>query len=222
MKKLSFLLLFLPSVLFSQTHFEISSNGGYSLGFHKIDYQQTGLYPLYKTIEVILPDLTFEDFIRVYKIRNYVHNPVFGVDGEIYNEKIPIFISVGVSTSPSTLQKPRYKGEIGIRKDVTINGLWTIQGKGSFMYVIDRGFGTSTIINSVGNDVARNSLKNFFVSAPIKQNGYLIYFGGLIYRNFGDFSIGSEFYYNLDVTYQLKRYARMSALGGNVKITFHI
>lgn len=222
MKKLFLFLFFFPSVLFSQTRFDLSLHGGNSFAIHNIDYRQTNLYYLYRTVEVIIPGLTFERFIQDYKIRNYAYNPVFGVDGEIWNEKIPVFISAGIGTSPSTLQKPRYKGELGIRKDFILNDSWTIQGKASFAYVIDRGFGTSTIINSVGNKVARNSLKNFFVSTPMKQTGSLIGFNCHVFRSFGDISIGAQVYYYLDVTYQLKRYARMNTLGSNIKVVFNL
>ena len=223
MKKLVFFLLFFPSVLFSQIHFDLGVDGGSAFVFHKTDYQQTSLYNLYRFVAISFnDDFTFDEFKEVYGVQSYCFNPVFGVDGEIWHEKIPLFISTGVSTSPSTLQKPMFKGEIGIRKDFFLNNGWTIQGKTSFLYVIDKGFGTATIVNSVKNDVARNELKKFFVSKPVKQSGSLIRFETGIYKSFNNFSVGAGIYYNQDVTEQLKRYARMNVLGISLQTIFNL
>lgn len=225
MKKLFFLLLFIPSFMVGQIRFDLSLDGGICFSDPQINYENTTLYSLYEFTALSFPNnsYSFEQFKTDYRIRDIFYNPVFGLNGEVWSEKIPLFVGTSISTSPSSLQKQRCRIYAGIRKNFYFAESWNIQLKASYGYVIDRGLGGKTLISSIGNDTARNLAESFFQSKVIPQDGYLLSFSPSILKNFGAFSVGLNGFYNLDLTDKLKRgNMRMNNFGLNVTGVFHL
>lgn len=228
MKKLFFLLLFIPSFMVGQIRFDLSLDGGICFSDPQIEYERTTLYNLYKSIEIFIPederaDYTFEKFKDVYNIKDVFNNPVFGVDGELWSEKIPLFIGTSISTSPSSLQKQRCRIFAGIKRNFYFGEDWKFQFKASYGYVIDRGLGTKTLISAIRNNDARRYAESFFKSQPVPQTGYLLSFSPSILKDFGDFSVGLNAFYNIDVTDRLKRSnMRMNNFGANIRMVMEL
>lgn len=208
-----------------QIRFDIGVDGGICFSNPQINYENTTLYSFYEFTALSFPNnsYSFEQFKTDYRIRNIFYNPVFGLNGEVWSEKIPLFVGTSISTSPSSLQKQRCRIYAGIRKNFYFAESWNIQLKASYGYVIDRGLGGKTLISSIGNDTARNLAESFFQSKVIPQDGYLLSFSPSILKNFGSFSVGLNGFYNLDLTDKLKRgNMRMNNFGLNVTGVFHL
>lgn len=228
MKKLFFLLLFIPSIMVGQIRFDIGVDGGICFSNPQINYENTTLYNLYEYVLLFIPedqkaDYTFERFKEVYNINDVFSNPVFGVDGEVWSEKFPLFIGTSISTSPSSLQKQRCRIFAGIKRNFYFGEDWKLQFKASYGYVIDRGLGTKTLISAIRNDDARRYAETFFKSKPVPQTGYLISFSPSILKDFGSFSVGLNCFYNLDTTDRLKNgVMRMNNFGTNIRIVMEL
>lgn len=208
-----------------QIRFDLSLDGGICFSDPQINYENTTLYSFYEFTALSFPNnsYSFEQFKTDYRIRDIFYNPVFGLNGEVWFEKIPLFIGTSISTSPSSLQKQRCRIFAGIKRNFYFAESWNIQLKASYGYVIDRGLGSKTLISSIGNDTARNLAESFFQSKVIPQDGYLLSFSPSILKNFGSFSVGLNGFYNLDLTDKLKRgNMRMNNFGLNVTGVFHL
>jgi hypothetical protein len=225
MKKLFIVFLFIPSIMVGQIKFDLGVDGGICFSNPQINYENTTLYNLYEFTALSFPNnsYSFEQFKGDYQIKDIFYNPVFGLNGEIWSEKIPLFIGTSISTSPSSLQKQRCRIFAGIKKNFYFAESWNIQLKASYGYVIDRGLGSKTLISSIGDDTERNLAESFFQSKVIPQDGYLLSFSPSILKNFGSFSVGLNGFYNLDLTDKLKRgNMRMNNFGLNVTGVFHL
>jgi hypothetical protein len=96
-----------------------------------------------------------------------------------------------------------------------------------YKFVVDNGFGSNTIVNSIGNKEARDLAATFFGSEePIGDNtGQLIMVRGGLGKDFGQYDrmrIGAEAYGELDLTDKLQRESRMTNIGAQLYLRFKI
>jgi hypothetical protein len=219
------------------TLFEVRENWNLSLGtnigvsrlYHRIDFERTPLLDYYNSI-VALPsipnDYTWEVFVEDIQLRNAITQPRFGFSGHLSYDGIPAFLNAEIGTSSSSYQKMYFAASLGLGKDFVSESGYYASFFGGYKVVFqDSGFGSETILASIGNDENRKYMNRFFapqlaVGAPRGDLATIrTGFGKYVGRD-SKSCIGVEIYGELDLTDETLRIARMNTLGINTYLRF--
>ena len=235
MKRVLLIILgFLPFVgTFGQRPNNLQLDAGLHLGgsvlFHNTNFRPTALGSLYETIALSFPpsEYTYEQFVEDYDIKSTVSTFRYSVSGSLSYKPFPFFVRADVGSSTSGYQKLCIAGTIGLQyssADQIHDFFW--KGSLGFKRVFrDTGFGSETMVNSIGNDLARSYIVTYFdpYQALGSQSGNLLSMN-LSVNKFIDFhhksNLGLEIYGELDLTNETVRQSRMTNVGLGFNFNF--
>lgn len=209
-------------------HLNASVNGGYSQLVHKTDFQSTPLEALYDFIQKVNPDLTWDQFLEAYEIKDRFWQPRMGFTAQLTYREWPIKVIGEAMTSSSAYTRASYAVTMGLGKDFYISdSTWYFSFLGGYKYVIrDFGFGSNTIVNSVGDRESREDLAQFFgpKGNPIgRPSGDMFSFHVGFARTldwYYRWSVGIDAFYELDLTDKLVRNSRMTTYGAQIFVRY--
>jgi len=227
---LAFFLFFLSAATAQNLKVSLGLNMGMSQIFHDTRFETTPLHDLYAFTAIShRPDeYTWEQFEKDYKIRTSFVQPRFGISAHFTYKDWPLLASVEAMSSPSSYQKMAYSMVIGIGKEFyTYDDDYFFNFLGGYKFVKDNGFGATTIVNSIGNDEAREYASTFFnPENPLgSKMGHLFTMRGSMGRELGAaklIRVGVEAYGELDLTAKTKRQSRMTNFGAHFFLRFKI
>jgi hypothetical protein len=207
----------------------ISMNGGYSMLDHNTDFQTTPMYNLYKYTTEFAPGLTWEDYKEISKLDDSFGQPRLGFKGQLTYRDWPVIIEGEAISSSSDYTKAAYAVTAGLGKYFYLaDSSIYFSFLGGYKYMVrDYGFGAKTLVNSIGNDFARNEASKFFgpEGAVGRPSGDLF----AIHVSFAKtldwyyrWSVGIEGYYEVDLTDKLVRSTRMTNYGANIFLRYRI
>lgn len=196
--------------------------------FHQIDFERTPLLDFYNSIKAAPShsDYTWDEFLADYELRETIKQPRFGFSAILTYGHIPAFIRGDFISSSSSYQKMSFSAMAGIGKDVVFGDDYFVSFKGGYKIVFhDGGFGSETIVNSIGNKEAQKYIERFFdpkqALGPSRGDMMSMRIG------FGKYlgadrktCLGMEVYGDLDLTNETLRIARMNAIGMGVYMNF--
>lgn len=225
-----FLLLFSISAIAQNLKVNLGLNVGMSQLFHDTRFETTPLHDLYAftAISHRPDDYSWEEFEKDYGIRTSFTQPRFGVSAHFTYKDWPLMASVEAMSSPSSYQKMAYGLILGIGKEFyTYDDDFFFTFLGGYKFVKDNGFGATTIVNSIGNDEAREYASTFFnPEEPLGTKiGNLFTLRGGLGREIGAAKIirvGVEAYGELDLTAKTKRQSRMTNYGAQFFLRFKV
>ena len=234
LKKISTLSLFLLLISITATAQNLKVNIGFNVGmsqlYHDTRFETTPLHDLYAftAISHRPDDYTWEEFQDDYQIRTSFNQPRFGISAHFTYKDWPVLASIEAMSSPSSYQKMAYGLILGLGKELyTYDDDFYFTFLGGYKFVKDNGFGATTIVNSIGNDEARDYASTFFnPEEPLGTNtGHLFTLRGGLGRELGEakiIRIGVEAYGELDLTAKTKRQSRMTNYGAQFFLRFKI
>jgi hypothetical protein len=234
LKKNSTLALFLLLFSLTTTAQNLKVNLGFNVGMsqllHDTRFETTPLHDLYSFTAIShRPDeYSWDEFEDDYKIRSSFVQPRFGISAHFTYKDWPLMASVEAMSSPSSYQKMAYGVILGIGKEFyTYDDDYYFSFLGGYKFVKDNGFGATTIVNSIGNDEAREYASTFFnPEEPLgTDKGHLFTLRGGFGREIGEakiIRIGMEGYGELDLTAKTKRQSRMTNFGAQFFLRFKL
>lgn len=201
-------------------HLQVGMNMGASRLYHNTNFQTSKLIPLYKTIEITHKDgYSWEQFEEDFGLRQAYNQPRFGFSGTLSYRNWPVCVIGELMSSPSSYTKTAYSVTVALGKnfDLGDSGFY-VTGLGGYQFVKDLGFGSETLVNSIGDDELRGLVSEYF--APEKPLGnqsaqmFTIKAGiGKMYGMDDQLSVGLESFGALDLTDRNVRQARMTNIG---------
>jgi len=228
-------LLFLAPSMFGQNnkkdlHIQVGMNFGVSQLQHNTRFETTTLHNVYQftAISHRPAKYNWEDFEEDYELQQTVIQPRFGLSALVTYKNWPVFILGEAMSSTSSYEKMAYSVAGGIGKDFyAADESMFFSFHTGYKFVMDNGFGSNTIVNSIGNKEARELAATFYGSEePIGDNiGQLLMVRGGMGKDFGQenrMRIGAEAYGELDLTDKLKRESRMTNIGAQLYLRFKI
>lgn len=221
------LLFFASSTSFAQGKFvfNLTATTGVSKIQPNIPFHLTPLYNVYQFVRISHNEpYSFGQFAKDYQLIEEYNQFRFGVNFEVTHTKIPVFAMGEISSSPSTYEKFAYGVTAGIGKDFINTNNFVFSPRLGYKVVQDNGYGSRTLVNSIGLKEARELAATFFDPAnPIgSQRGNLLTAKLGIGKQFKAFHAGLSGYYELDLTDKIKRQARMTNYGLNAYATFNL
>lgn len=233
LKKNSTLSLFLLLYSISATAQNLKVNIGFNVGMselhHDTRFETTPLHDLYAftAISHRPEDYTWEEFEEDYQIRTSFIQPRFGISAHFTYKDWPLLASIEAMSSPSSYQKMAYGLIVGLGKELYADDDFYFSFLGGYKFVKDNGFGATTIVNSIGNDEAREYASTFFnPEEPLgSKTGHLFTLRGGLGRELGEakiIRIGVEAYGELDLTPKTQRQSRMTNYGAQFFLRFKI
>ena len=226
------LILFVTVLASAQSwRLQCGANIGMSKLFHKMRFETTAMHNFYQSVAISHrpDDYTWKDFADDYGLRESFVQPRFGFTGNLTYRDLPFFLLGELSTSSSSYQKPTFALTLGVGKDFTHD--WDdyfFSLYGGFKHVFfDQGFGSETLVNSIGNPEARKLIATFFdpEMALGQQSGNLLTArtgAGKFLTDSRTSLIGVELYGELDLTNETTREARMNVIGIQAYIRFYL
>lgn len=233
LKKNSTLSLFLLLYSIAATAQNLKVNIGFNVGMselqHDTRFETTPLHDLYAftAISHRPEDYTWEEFEEDYQIRTSFIQPRFGISAHFTYKDWPLLASIEAMSSPSSYQKMAYGVILGLGKELYAEDGFYFSFLGGYKFVKDNGFGATTIVNSIGNDEAREYASTFFnPEEPLgSKTGHLFTLRGGLGREVGEakiIRIGVEGYGELDLTPKTQRQSRMTNYGAQFFLRFKI
>lgn len=225
---LLFFAVFAPAFA-QKIKFNVNLNLGASRLYHNSDFKTTTLVNYYENIQEVFAlrgiDYTWEDFAKDHKLRTTLVQPRFGFNAYISYKDWPVFLLAEAMSSTSDYTKMAYSGTIGMGRDFKpFDNEFYMTFLGGYKYVVDKGFGSNTIVNSVGDKSLRENLATFFGTVePLGSNRgnlFVLRVGLGMPVGAGSTCIGAEAYGELDLTDKLKREARMTNTGVHLYVRF--
>lgn len=208
---------------------DLGMNVGMSRLYHNTRFETTTLYNLYKTVELTHDDdYTWDDFADDFEIRDKYTQPRFGFSTLVTYGELPLFLMGELMSSPSSYQKMMIGVSGGVGKTFfTYDSVYYATFLGGYKFVQDFGFGSSTLVNSIGNRDARELIATYFdPKEPLgRPRGHLFILRGGIGKVFGDtqrITVGVDAYGELDLTPQLSRESRMTSIGVLAYVRFRL
>ncbi len=225
-----FLLLSAACATAQNLKINVGINVGMSQLYHDTRFETTELYDLYQftAISHRPDDYTWEEFEKDYKIRTSFVQPRFGVSAHLTYKDWPLLFSVEAMSSPSSYQKMAFGLVAGIGKEFfTYDDDYYFTFMGGYKFVRDNGFGASTVVNSIGNEEAREYASTFFnPEEPLgSKQGHLFTIRGGLGREIGAtkfMRVGVEAFGELDLTPKTRRQSRMNNYGAQFFMRFKI
>jgi hypothetical protein len=238
-KQLAILVIF----LFNAFHFSlqaqnklglsISTNVGASWLRHQTDYKTTPLYDQFEIVQEYFAkegiEYTWEQFAKSSQLRSSFMQPRVGFSAHVTWGNLPLLLILDAMSSSSGFEKASFAATLGMGKEFEIGdniGLYSML-LGGIKVTQDRGFGSPTLVNSVGDKSLRDNYAAFFNAEKAlgSQFGNLFVLRGSLSKAFGDredFSIGVEGYGELDLTNRTLRKSRMTNAGLHLFMRFRL
>ncbi len=221
-----FLLTF--TVLSAQHSSKLGIKMGLNIGasrlYHDTDFRSTVVNNLYEYVAELFDkegiDYSWEQFAKANELNSSFIQPRFGFSAHVTYRDWPAFLTIDAMSSSSGYEKMAYSISGGMGKDFPIGdnlGMFlTLQG--GYKFVHDKGFGSNTIINGVGDKSLRKELQTFFdVEEPLgSKNGNLFMLKTGVGKLLGEtenITVGAEIYGELDLTDHTTRASRMTNVG---------
>ncbi len=199
--------------------------------FHQTQFYATNLQNVFKFVELSHKDkggYTWEQFEKDYGLRSQYAQPRYGLNAYVAHRLFPVFGNIEFMSSPSSYQKMSVALTIGIGKDFRpLDSDYFVSAHGGFKRVFrDWGWGAETITYST-NAEARQHLATFYnPDQPLGiQSGNMLALRvgcGRVVGPAERAAIGLEAYYELDLTNETVRQARMTNTGLNVYFRFDL
>ncbi len=214
---------------FRKLNVSVGMNIGASRLLHDTRFESTPLNNLYQTIELTHKEgYEWEQFEDDFQLRQSFTQLRFGFFARVTHRTIPLILILEAMSSTSTYEQMGYSGTLGfgkefyiLDKEVYCNFL------GGYKYIYDKGFGASTLVNSIGHSDARKLVATYF--APIQplgsNKGNLFVLRGAIGKTIDrelQWTVGVDGYGELDLTTRLKREARMTNIGFNIFLRYNL
>jgi hypothetical protein len=212
-----------------QVNFGITA--GASQLFHGTQFDATPLVSLYKIVQQSHKppeSYTWERFEKDYQLRTTFIEPRFGINLYLNYDKLPFFALLEANTSTSSFRKPSYAATLGFGRDFTLDSVYFFSGHVGLKHIFhDAGFGSNTIVNSIGNNIAREEASKIFDPrlALGRNSGNVATLRVGVGRFFGyynEYALGLEAYGELDLTDKIVRDARMNAIGINAYMRYRL
>lgn len=207
----------------------VGMNIGASRLFHNTRFESTTLNNLYKTIEITHKEgYEWEQFEKDFELRQSFTQLRFGFFARVTHRSLPLILIGEAMSSTSTYEKMAYSGTLGFGKEFYIlNKEVYCNFLGGYKLIWDKGFGASTLVNSIGHKEARQLVATYF--APIRPLGtdmgnLFVLRGGVgktVDREI-QWTVGVDGYAELDLTSRLKRESRMTNVGLNVFLRYNL
>lgn len=214
------LLLTISHGVTAQFHFSVGMNLGVSQLHHNTDFRNSKLqYDYQVTRERIwntyhLP-YTWEQYEDNNELRESFMQPRVTFSGNLRYSNWPVAMILEIGSSPSSYEKMLYSGTLALGKNFDLGySDYYVTGYGGYTLVKDFGFGSKTLVNSIGDKTIRENMSAYF--APEKPLGSQ--FGNLFSirlgfgKTFDKISAGIEAVGQLDATDDIKRTSKMSNL----------
>ena len=206
-------------------------NMGASKLYHNTHFQATNLVEVYEFVQLSHDppeSYTWGDFEEDYGLKSKYSQPRFGLNLFLAHKLFPVFLNMDYMSSPSSYQKMMFAMTLGLGKDFRPPETeFFFSAHGGFRRVFkDSGFGAETVTFST-SDEARERLATFYnPSRPLgAQSGNMLSLKvgcGYVLGGAERSAIGCEFYYNLDLTNETVRQARMTNAGLNIYFRFDL
>jgi hypothetical protein len=224
---LFFLLCSMPFASAQDFRIDVGLNVGGSQLFHNTNFESSRLYSDYlvtkeRVWKEYKLDYTWQDYEEGNELRYSFIQPRFGFSAHLGYKNWPVFIIAEAMSSPSSYQKMSFGGIGGLSQtlynyDTTFH--FTIQA--GYKFVLDQGFGSNTLVNSIGDKTIRENLASYFnPAAPLgTQLGNLFTLRLECARYFDaakKLQAGLNLYGELDLTDKSTRPSRMNTVGFNV------
>lgn len=223
--------LFLTFTPISAQQFNISVglNLGQSRLYHDTRFETTTLRNLYETIKLTHPEgYEWKRFEEDFELRQEFMMPRFGFSAILSHRELPLVIIGELMSSTSTYEKMSYGFTAGFGQEFSmINDQIRGHFLGGYKMIWDRGFGATTLVNSIGHKEARSLVATYFDPdrplGPTRGNLFALRAGlGKTLGNDQQWSFGMEAYGELDVTPRIKRESRMTNAGLNLYVRYQL
>jgi hypothetical protein len=235
-------LRFLPTLLFllvcsffaaaQNLRIDVGFTAGGSMLFHNTRFQETSLNAQYEIIQEVKrrdgETYAWEDFESDFGLNQQFMQPRFGFTAHVTYKDWPVVAIAEALSSPSGYTKMTYAGTVGFGKtffnwDTSMNFSFLA----GYKYVLDEGFGSNTIINSVRDDFMRERLSTFFnPTNPLgRKLGNLLVVRGGVGKVFGweqEWSAGVDVYGELDLLEKSVRFSRMTNVGAMLWLRYRL
>ncbi|MBK8966399.1 MAG: hypothetical protein IPM36_06915 [Lewinellaceae bacterium] len=205
-------------------------NFGGSKLYHNTHFNSTNLVEVYELVKISHDPDPYEwpDFEQDYGLRTSYLQPRYGLNLYFAHKLFPVFLNMEYMSSPSSYQKMMFAMTLGLGKDFhPIDMDFFFSGHAGFKRVFkDAGFGAETITFSTSKE-ARDHLATFYnPSKPLgAQSGNLLALKvgcGHVLGAAERAAVGAELFYELDVTNETVRQARMTNFGLNIYFRFDL
>lgn len=212
---------------------KIGMNVGGSRLFHNTDYQSTVVNDLFQYTQELFKkegfEYTWEQFARSNQLSASFLQPRFGFSAHVTWRDWPAFAIIEGMSSASGYEKMAYGATIGMGRDFEIGdniGMF-VTALGGYKFVYDKGFGTNTLLNGIGDKSLRRNLEAFFnPGQPLgtrRGNLFTVRLGvGKLLGETQNISVGAEGYGELDLTDRSTRPSRMTNVGAHIYMRFRI
>lgn len=202
--------------------------GGSNLN-HQTRFESTTLRNLYETIAITHPDgYEWEQFEEDFELRENFNQLRFGFFVRASHSNIPLLIIGEAMSSTSTYEKMAYGVTGGLGKEFYLfNDGLQVSFLGGYKFLWDKGFGSSTLVNSIGHKDARKLVATYFdPSQPLGTtfgNLFVLRGGiGKVLDRERQWAVGAEAFGELDLTDRIKREARMTNVGVNIFLRYNL
>lgn len=209
--------------------FSVGMNVGASRLQHNTRFESTTLRNLYETIELTHKDgYEWEEFERDFQLRESFNQIRFGFFGMITHRDWPIIVMGEAMSSPSSYEKMAYGATVGLGKELfTFRKEFSCYFLGGYKFVWDNGFGSNTLVNSIGHRDGRELVATYFdphrpLGTTMGQLFTLRLGAGKTLDRDKRWTAGIDAYGELDLTPRIKRESRMNTIGINVFARFSI
>jgi hypothetical protein len=225
----AFSLLLGVSAKAQKFNFSVGLNLGASRLYHNTHFESTALNNLYKTIEITHREgYEWEQFEKDFELRDKFSQLRFGFFVRATHRTIPLILIGEAMSSTSTYEQMAYSGTLGFGKEFYIlHQEVYCNFLAGYKLVWDKGFGASTMVNSIGHNEARSLVATYF--GPVRPLGtnkgnLFVVRGGIgktVDRSL-QWTVGVDAYGELDLTSRLKREARMTNAGFNLFLRYNL
>lgn len=210
-------------------NFSVGLNMGASRLFHETRFETTTLRNLYETIELTHAEgYEWEKFEEDFELRQSFNQLRFGFFVRASHRNLPLLLIGEAMSSSSTYERMAYSATLGFGQEFYIlNEAIFCNFLGGYKLIWDKGFGSNTLVNSIGHKDGRKLVATYF--DPVKPLGsdmgnLFVIRGGLgkMVDRDRQWMVGADAYGELDLTPRIKRESRMTNVGFNLFLRYSL
>jgi hypothetical protein len=227
-----FLQISTGQVYLSKLKLDVGLNMGGSVLMHQTRFEESRLRDAYKYAADLFAkhdmEYTWDQFAADHKLRESFAQPRIGFSALITYDRLPFYIMAEYMSSTSSYQKMSISATIGMSQDFFLPSEEDYFGvKGGYKFVVrDFGFGSQTLVNSIGDDQLRKDLAVFYdPKQPLGAPSGRLFASQLSYGHVfadGNFTAGADVFGELDLTPVISRESRMTNFGIECFIRFRL